>query len=113
MNVLNFNFESANRLSVFIGVLACVFKEDSDHKMIESCKSNLDLELQSSNLKHLISCDGYRNFGSGPSTINIKTDDAISVISVLKKFLLDNVTTKNFSWRETAIQDMNDLEKLI
>lgn len=113
MNVLNFNFESANRLSIFIGVLACVFKEDNDQKIIENCKSNLNFELQSSNLKHLISCDGYNNFGNGPSTISIKTDDAISLISVLKKFLLDNEITKNFSWRETAIQDMNALERMI
>ena len=114
MNTINFDFESANRLNIFIAVLSNVLKADFWTHDPQKCQEKLRDGLNFANLEHLKVCEGnYSNWGKGPATISIDTDVASNIVSVVKQGLVNNEITKNFSWKDTAIEDMEKLEKLI
>lgn len=114
MNTIDFDFESANRLNIFISVLSNVLKPDFWNHDPQKCKELLYNGLNYANQQHLKACNGnYSNWGKGPSTISIGIDIASEIVSVVKQGLIDNEVTKNFSWKDTAIEDMKKLEKMI
>lgn len=114
-SIITVPFSDANRLFIFLQNLASTFKSEINFWNNNPFETIDDLRfiLDESNNNHLnIVCGGdFSKWSNTPQFVSIPAKLSITIIEHFKQALKENITA-NYSWRETAIIDIANLQKL-